>query len=402
MKKLFLLILLFSAAVFGAQKRQVCLNMIVKNESEVIERCLNSVKPIIDYWVIVDTGSSDGTQKTIKKCMKGIPGKLYERPWVNFEHNRNEALDLARDCAEYLLFIDADEELIYEEGFSLPVLDKDLYHLMVEFGGMHYVRNQFVKSSLNWKWVGVLHETLLSDQVQATGKLEGVKNFVRSEGCRSRDPHKFEKDAQILEEALVKEPENARYRFYLAQTYRDGGSLEKAMENYQKRVEMGGWPEEVFCSKYQIAQLKELLKWPAEEVIQAYSDAYTYRPSRAEPLSRMATYLRLRGNYLLAYMVANQGLSQPEPEAEKALFLEDWIYRYQLKLEKSIAAYWIGRFAESLELSKEILQLEDLPENVKECVATNCEWAMKKIFENVEFKFVSSDSPAGESLAQPR
>ena len=78
--------------------------MIVKNESPVIEKCLASVKGMIDYWVIVDTGSTDGTQQIIKNFMKDVPGKLYERPWVNFAHNRNEALDLARNKTDYAYF----------------------------------------------------------------------------------------------------------------------------------------------------------------------------------------------------------------------------------------------------------------------------------------------------------
>jgi hypothetical protein len=40
----------------NAVKQSVCLNMIVKNEADVIRRCLDSVRPIIDRWVIVDTG----------------------------------------------------------------------------------------------------------------------------------------------------------------------------------------------------------------------------------------------------------------------------------------------------------------------------------------------------------
>ena len=64
--------------------KTLCLNMIVKNESHVIKRCLDSVKPIIDYWVIFDTGSTDGTQRIIQEVLKDIPGQLHERPWVNF------------------------------------------------------------------------------------------------------------------------------------------------------------------------------------------------------------------------------------------------------------------------------------------------------------------------------
>src|ERR1700722_17972902 len=97
---LFSLLLLFLPILSHAKERpfeeKICLNMIVKNESKVIQRCLDSVKPHIDYWVIVDTGSTDGTQEIIKKHMKGIPGKLYERPWKNFGESRSEAFDLAK------------------------------------------------------------------------------------------------------------------------------------------------------------------------------------------------------------------------------------------------------------------------------------------------------------------
>src|SRR5690242_19150411 len=84
------------------QPRKICLNMIVKNESAVIRRCIDSVRPLIDYWVIVDTGSTDGTQKIIKNHLKDIPGELYQRPWKNFEHNRNEALTLAKGKSDYI------------------------------------------------------------------------------------------------------------------------------------------------------------------------------------------------------------------------------------------------------------------------------------------------------------
>ena len=115
-------------------KTTVCLNMIVKNEIKAIKRCLASVKSLIDYWVIVDTGSDDGTQQAIGEYMKGIPGQLYERPWIHFAHNRNEALALAKNKGDYLLFIDADDWLQISDEFRLPKLSKDYYAIEFRHG----------------------------------------------------------------------------------------------------------------------------------------------------------------------------------------------------------------------------------------------------------------------------
>src|SRR5262245_49942 len=101
--------------------------MIVRNEAPVIRRCLDSVRPWIDAWCVVDTGSSDGTQALVRQALAGLPGDLVERPWVDFAHNRTEALAAARGRADYVLVIDADETLEPAPGFALPRLTADAY-----------------------------------------------------------------------------------------------------------------------------------------------------------------------------------------------------------------------------------------------------------------------------------
>jgi len=72
--------------------------MIVRNEAHVVKEALDSAAPYIGSWVIVDTGSDDGTQDLITSHMAdvGILGELHERPWRDFGHNRAEALTLAQ------------------------------------------------------------------------------------------------------------------------------------------------------------------------------------------------------------------------------------------------------------------------------------------------------------------
>ena len=84
--------------------------MIVRNEAHIVAEVLDAVAPYISSWVVVDTGSDDGTQDVICDHMArlGIPGELHERPWRDFGHNRTEALTLAQGHGDYIWVIDAD------------------------------------------------------------------------------------------------------------------------------------------------------------------------------------------------------------------------------------------------------------------------------------------------------
>lgn len=348
--------------------------MIVKNEKDVICRCLASVKPLIDYWVIVDTGSTDGTQDLIQDFMKDIPGELHQSDWKNFEYNRNEALSFAKGKADYVLFIDADEVYSLEPNFSMPNLDKDCYYILSDFAGTQYPRVGLIKNALDWKWQGVLHEGLNCPNIQTRETLKGIKNVVRTDGARSKDPKKFEKDAQVLEEAMKKEPKNTRYQFYLAQSYRDAGMPEPAIVNYEKRVAMEGWDQEVFWSLLQIGHLKQKIGKPDEAALNYYR-SYLYRPSRAEPLYYLAQYYRNKGDFFSGYLAARQGLGIPL--SEDAIFVEKWVWDWGLYLEYSICAYWLGKY-EDAQMASYFILAKNPPENIRDCVLRNLKFIHEK------------------------
>ena len=350
--------------------------MIVKDEAGVIERCLASVKPFIDRWVIVDTGSTDGTQDIIRRCMADIPGELHERPWRDFGHNRSEALELAREgahAADHVLFMDADNIFHAPPGWRWPALQAPAYYLQLASGGTRYRQCLLVSAALPWRWVGVLHEYLATDAPHHIDTLDGPWVERRHEGARSRDPLTFRKDAALLEEALRREPGNARYVFYLAQSWRDAGEPEKARQAYLERARLGGWAEEVWYSLYQAAALAERLQHPAPEVQGAYLAAYQYRPARIEPLVALARWHGRRKEWALAQLHARAAMGLPMPD--DLLFLDEGMYRWGAIDESAIAAYWLGEPMESFRLCMRLLDGDLLPEPERPRVEANRDFA---------------------------
>lgn len=379
------LFLLFTVCAFA--KPTVCLNMIVKDEKPVIERALASVKPFIDYWVIVDTGSKDGTQKAIKEFMKGVPGELHERPWVNFGHNRGEAMKLAKGKSDYLLFIDADEVL--QGSIDKNKLEKAAYLVNVrtsEESTLVFQRALLIDNRLDWKWKGVIHEKLECAQETPFELLTDVKlSATARDGHRSTDPQKFHKDAAMLEQALVDEPENPDYVFYLAQTYACAGEKAKALLNYKKRAAMNGWDQQTFWAKYCAASYAEEAGEKEEDFIHAYSDAFHARPTRAEPLYRICLHYHNKGNYLLGYIFSKFGIKMPKPD--DIVFLEDWIYAYGMKAIYANCCLRLGKVDEALKAYEELIQCDQTPDAMKkEAITTKKNILAEKLFRDGQVK----------------
>lgn len=358
---------------------RVCLSMIVKNEAPVIERCLRSVKPFIHAWAISDTGSSDGTQDIVRRFMADLPGELIERPWVDFSSNRNEALELAKKFGDYALVIDADDVLEADAGFLWPPLSAPGYLLEIVYNELRYRRTALPRLDAGWQWQGVLHEALTSPQLAQARFLSGLRIRVHNDGARSRQSQqeKFAHDAHVLRVALEAEPDNARYRFYLAQSLRDAGDLRGAIAEYATRAAMGGWSEEVYFSRFQVAVLKERSGAAYADVVAAYLDACDCRPSRAEAPCELARYFRLHRRWHLARHFAQIAMSLPIPD--DMLFIDRTVHDWRARDELSIAAYWCGDYAQSAALCRELLAGSHLPEGERERVRKNLEFAKNKL-----------------------
>lgn len=280
----------------------IILNMIVKDEAHCLERCLRSVKPFIHAAVIVDTGSTDGTPELISDpWLCGIQHCVQPCPWVNFAWNRTESYRLAQSSVEpghgnnYVLLMDADEELIAEPGFTLgdvtaPVVG--MWHRTPN-GGL-YVRPQLLNTRYDFRWEGVVHEELICEQIgEGEGQiLKGAFIQDHFDSARNHDPDKAYKDALLL----LQQPKTPRNVFYLAQSWRDAGYPENALYHYRLRSTMGGFEEEVWYSLFMVGALQEQLFFTPEEVKAAYNAAYNYRRGRAEPMRALTDYLAAIGD----------------------------------------------------------------------------------------------------------
>jgi tetratricopeptide (TPR) repeat protein len=313
----------------------ICLNMIVKDEAAIIGRCLRSVRPVVDYYVICDTGSGDATPEIITSYFagEGVPGELHRIPFHHFEQARNQALDLCRQSAgafDYILLTDADmEAFVDDSGFAHRL--GGLAYALRQTNTISYYNTRLVRRDSRARYVGVTHEFL--DTEVPADPLGGLWFYDHASG--SSRTHKYERDIRLLTEALAREPDNARSMFYLAQSYKDCGRWEDAITWYGRRVAAGGWAEEVWYSLYMMALCYCQL---GDEV--AFRDyclkAHAYRPGRSETLFSLAQHYRTRGMYDEAIATCALAEKIPYP-AQDILFIFDDIYRGGLREEMSLA-----------------------------------------------------------------
>lgn len=359
-------------SALAPQKPTICLNMIVKNEKKVIERCLGSVKDLIDYWVIVDTGSTDGTQQIIKDFMKDVPGELHEQLWVNFGHNRTEALKLTKNKADYILFIDADETLefskIKRSDFKKYISEKEAYLapcIMPLQNETSLHRVLLVKNGLDWKWIGVLHERIVCSRDATADLISGVAiRADQLDGSRAQDPQKWQKDAALLEKAIVEDPDNREYVYYLAQSYYNIPMLDKALKTYEKRSQMGGFEQHVFWSLYMVARISEMLHYPQDTITSNYCKAYHNRPTRAEPLYHLAQQACSNQNWILGYVLAQYALKIPFPETD-CVYVEKWIYDYGLLMVLANCSAKLEKNEETCAICQKLADMPTTPKDLR-------------------------------------
>jgi len=98
-------------------RKTISLCMVVKNESEFLERCLNTIPPVVQEVILVDTGSGDDTLQIARR----FNVRISKFPWQNdFSGPRNLSLSMA--TKPWILVLDADEVLSLQDYGKLTRL----------------------------------------------------------------------------------------------------------------------------------------------------------------------------------------------------------------------------------------------------------------------------------------
>jgi hypothetical protein len=317
--------------------------LMIKNEEKILKRCLEAVEKVVDCFCICDTGSTDSTQEVAKEFLKTRTGCLTIEPWQNFGYNRTISFVNAQKYVKeldwnlketYGILLDAD--MMFVPGkLKEQKLGSIGYKIIQKNSNLEYYNTRIIRMDHPWKCLGVTHEYWDGQ----TDNLEKDVCFIddRDDGGCKHD--KFERDAKLLEDGLVKEPENVRYMFYLAQTYKCVGRCADAIAMYKRRIKAGGWQEELWNSYYSIGEcylkLKNISKF--EDWMQR---AHAYRPCRTESIYSLAKFFREVGQHYKSYHYIKIGLSTPFPK-DDVLFIEANVYRGLFNYECSIVEFYI-------------------------------------------------------------
>lgn len=371
--------------------------MIVKNESKVIERCFDSVKDFVDEYIICDTGSSDGTQGIMDKYWKkhGLKGTVYNKPWVSFCHNRQEVFDLGKGLGDYIMTIDADEVFAPFENqvpqltkkiSALPHLIADRVEVKTSYAGVLYNRSQFYKDGLPWKWNWPLHEVCGCPEGKTMEVLQNACVVPTNEGDRATDKNRYKRDALVLEEWVLDNPEDARGWFYLAQSYRDARKPESAIAPLKKCVEFSQWLEEKYIAALRIGKYRLEAGEPFSNVVDDFLTAHNILPHRLEALYPVVNYYRSQGLHHTAILLGEDALKLPLPNDR--LFVELDPYEWKLKDELGISYYWTGQYSKSINVISEALSNPNaiISDENRERMLKNIEYAeeaIKKVAENI-------------------
>lgn len=333
--------------------------MIVKDEEKVLERCLKSVRELVDEIIIVDTGSMDST----KKIAYQYTDKVYDFEWISdFSAARNHAIQ--RATGQWILVLDADEFVegdIQEirtfvkkykntdvHGFAVPI-----YNLMstktIESSGLRLFRNMD-----NIAYISPIHEQLILKagdlrftDYSGPGKLAIYHTGYMPETLKEKN--KSERNMAIFKTLQSQKKLSPYENFTLANEYSAQRDYHSALIHLKQAYELGNPKSTWFmhCTAKLIHVLVELKELPEAMTIidtgiqrwEQFSDFYYFKgvvlsqiglyTEAIDSLKKCIELSQQAGNEKFWVITPDSGFSMPY------LLLSE-IYNHQLNIPETV------------------------------------------------------------------
>jgi len=226
----------------------------------------------------------------------------------------------------------------------LHIETMDSFNILQGNESFFYQNKRMIKNNGQYNYMGVTHEYInCCSPNEKTILLTKDQLFISDIGDGGAKGDKFERDIRLLKKGIEDEPDNARYYFYLANTYLDSNHMEDAIELYKKRIEKGGWNQECWYSYYKIGVAYQRLG-QIEKAIYYWLAGYEFFPDRIENLYEIVKYYREAGKQKLShefYKIAKNILDK-KLDWSSYLFLHNDVYTYKLEYEYAIIAYYLS------------------------------------------------------------
>ena len=349
--------------------------MLAFNEAKVIARCIASVKKFISAWCIIDSHSSDGMKQIVQSELGHLPGMIVDRTWEGFAVGRNQSVELAKQfCCDYLLIIDADDTLELSPTFTMPMLTSDQYFVQHRDHGYTYSRQHLLKASIPWVYEGIIHEEPSQLPSYTHKFLDDAWILSHCDGhSHEHKKEKYLRDAALLEAELAKNPQNSRYQYYLAQSYKDAGEFELAIKHYDVRARMPGQRDEAYVSQLLASQLREILKRSDQEIISSYIVAHELEPIRPEASYYLTNFLQAHGCNETSYMFAKRAVDiiSSNLRQKDFIYCEDAVYDWKAYDALSVSAYVTGKLQEAVHYATLAHNCSSLPESERMRISEN-------------------------------
>ncbi|HEV2461071.1 MAG TPA: glycosyltransferase [Ktedonobacterales bacterium] len=343
--------------------------MIVRDEAPIIRRALDSALPHIQAWLVLDTGSTDGTPEIVHSVLDGVPGRLLAAAWEGFATARTRAYAEASLLGtDYVLLLDADQTVEVRDATALTRLTADAYNIEIRHGPISYPHPWLLKSNCGWSWAGTTHEYLVPQSGRIVAETGALLLVEHSDSHRRVTGAKAREDRELLEQAHRDDPDDARTVFYLGQLCSDEGNLVCALKWYRQRVRMGGWLEEVWNAQYRMGRIYEAQhSW--EPAVAAYLAAFSLDATRAEPLYRLGRGYLSQQHFELAELFFARAVAIAKPT--QRLFLEDAVYDFAARWGLSTAQRLLGKHTVAEEAENVVMGGDHTPAQVVADILTS-------------------------------